>query len=83
MVEITLHLPRETEEKLRELALHRGQTLEAYLEQLAEQATRVAPASGVVSDEEFERLLEELPEGLSLPRLPADFSRADIYTEHD
>jgi predicted DNA-binding antitoxin AbrB/MazE fold protein len=32
---------------------------------------------------EFEHCLDKLSEGLtSLPGLPADFSRADIYAEH-
>jgi hypothetical protein len=37
-----------------------------------------------LSDEEIERLLDELSEGLDhLPPLPPDFSRADIYDDHD
>ncbi len=37
-----------------------------------------------LSLEEFDRLLDELSEGLPpLPPLPADFSRADIYEDHD
>jgi len=37
-----------------------------------------------LSLEEFERLLNELSEGLPpLPTLPADFNRADLYDEHD
>jgi hypothetical protein len=32
---------------------------------------------------EFERLLNELAAGPPLPVLPADFSRADIYDDHD
>ena len=34
-----------------------------------------------LSDEEFERLLDEL--ALDVPPLPPDFSRADIYLDHD
>ncbi|HQU42299.1 MAG TPA: hypothetical protein PK867_05780 [Pirellulales bacterium] len=33
--------------------------------------------------EEFDRLLDELSSGPALPHLPADFSRADIYADHD
>ena len=37
-----------------------------------------------LSDEEFEQLLDEVSEGLDdLPPLPPDFSRADIYDDHD
>jgi hypothetical protein len=37
-----------------------------------------------VSPAEFERLLDELSEGLtSIPTLPTDWSRADVYADHD
>ncbi len=39
--------------------------------------------SPLLSDEEFNQLLDELSEGPPLPPLPADFSRADIYADHD
>jgi hypothetical protein len=35
------------------------------------------------TDEEFDRSLDELASDATLPPLPADFSRADIYTDHD
>lgn len=35
----------------------------------------------MLSDEEFDRQLAEL--GADGPTLPADFSRADIYADHD
>lgn len=38
--------------------------------------------SASLSDEEFNRILDELPVD-DLPSLPADFSRADIYADHD
>src|SRR5689334_1909707 len=38
--------------------------------------------SPTLSDDEFELLLGELSSGPELPHLPADFSRADIYTDH-
>ena len=41
-----------------------------------------SPAESALSDEEFERLLAELASGPTLPHLPADFSRADVYTDH-
>jgi hypothetical protein len=40
------------------------------------------PAMAPVSDEEFERLLDEVSAGPTLPPLPRDFSRADIYGDH-
>jgi hypothetical protein len=37
----------------------------------------------VLSDDEFELLLNELAAGPTLPHLPADFSRADVNSDHD
>ena len=83
---VRLNLSPETERVLRQKAARSGQTLEAYLEAVAD---REARASDAVADQappdlsEFERGLDELPEGLPpLPTLPADFSRADVYGEH-
>ncbi|MGD9645422.1 MAG: hypothetical protein AB7U73_06895 [Pirellulales bacterium] len=36
-----------------------------------------------LSDDEFLRELDELASEDNLPSLPADFSRADIYADHD
>jgi hypothetical protein len=87
MTSVTLHFRAETEQALREKASRRGQTLEAYLEQLAERevgADAVATdPGGELTDPEFDRLLDELSDGPRLPHLPMDFSRADIYADHD
>ncbi|HJZ59054.1 MAG TPA: hypothetical protein VKE74_29185 [Gemmataceae bacterium] len=110
MPSITLQLPPDIERKLRDQAGQLGQTLEAYLQQLAEKAAgngtlpAAAPQDGDVhgppapddaadfpkyisrphlTDAEFERNLKELAAGGPLPRLPADFSRADLYDDHD
>jgi hypothetical protein len=87
MTSVTLHFRAETEQKLREKANRRGQSLETYLEQLAERevgADAVATDSGgELTDSEFDRLLDELSDGPQLPHLPMDFSRADIYSDHD
>jgi hypothetical protein len=87
MTAVTLHFRPETERKLREKAGCRELTLERYLEHLAE---RDAEAQALpteqerqVSDSEFDRLLDELSSGPRLPHLPVDFSRADIYSDHD
>lgn len=44
----------------------------------------IVPGTGQpeMSPEEFERLLDELALD-NVPPLPADFSRADIYLDHD
>jgi hypothetical protein len=90
MTHVTLQLRPETEQKLREKAGRHGQTLESYLQQLAEHDAGESNSTGPVgtsgpplSEAEFERLLDELSEGPTLPRLPGDFSRADIYADHD
>ena len=36
-----------------------------------------------LSDHQFNLLLDELTAGPKLPNLPADFSRAHIYADHD
>jgi hypothetical protein len=87
MTSVTLHLRPETERRLREKASRRAVTLEKYLEQLAErEAEADAPTADLapqLTDAEFDRLLDELSSGPRLPHLPGDFSRADIYSDHD
>jgi hypothetical protein len=95
---ITVQLASDTEKKLRQQAEQAGQTLELYLQQLTERAvvngtTEVTGAESkqeprYISDpnptgSEVERLLRQLAAGSPLPILPADFSRADIYDDHD
>lgn len=66
--------------KLRTQAAARQMPLDVYLEQFVEPRA----ANGHVSMAEYDKALEEL-DALPPPRssLPADFSRADIYAEHD
>jgi hypothetical protein len=88
-MKLSLDLVPETERRLRERATERGQSLEGFIEQLIERATldtsTPTPAELTpLSLEEFDRLLDEVSEGLPpLPPLPDDFSRADIYADHD
>lgn len=86
---VTVRLTPETEHCLREKAARQGQTLETYLEHLAEAEARpdngtalpLAPAPPLG---EFDRQLDEFSEGLpTLSPLPADFARADLYADHD
>ncbi|MBI3824154.1 MAG: hypothetical protein HY289_15915 [Planctomycetes bacterium] len=68
--------------KLRVQAAARRMPLDLYLEQFIEPDS--ATAGAAVSLEEFDRILDELaalPPGRG--SLPADFSRADIYADHD
>ena len=48
------------------------------------QIIKLQPGRKPVSVAQLERLLEELSAGLpNLPPLPHDFSRADLYDDHD
>lgn len=68
--------------KLRTQAAARRMPLDVYLEQFVEPDSTAA--SEAVSLEEFDRILDELAALLPGPgSLPADFSRADIYADHD
>ena len=57
--------------------------LNAYLEQFVQTAAH-ATAQDALSLTEFDRILDELAVGpTGVPSLPADFSRSDIYADHD
>ncbi len=57
--------------------------LEVYLRQFAVAGART-PTSIALSDAEFDSILDEMAEGSDeIPSLPSDFSRADIYADHD
>jgi len=69
-------------EKLRTQAAAKLMPLAAYLEQFVQPDQ--AAADQVASLAEFDRILDELaaqPTGAS--SLPPDFSRADVYANHD
>lgn len=91
MASVTLELPEETRRRLEEKAARKGQPLERFIRGVLEaEADRSgAPAADAtpVSEipfEEFERRLDALTEGMpAMPPLPNDFSRADIYDDHD
>lgn len=96
MSTITLQLPDETERRLRDRAERVGQPLETFLVKLAEKALQSVfeqeyTAAGepkyftrpLLTDEEFEQNLREIASGPVGKPLPMDFSRADIYDDHD
>jgi hypothetical protein len=63
---------------------NRRRKLFAQLAALDKQISKLAPSKPSPSPDELDRWLEELSAGLDhLPRLPADFSRADLYDDHD
>jgi hypothetical protein len=86
---VTLNLAPDTERRLRAKAAQLGQTLEGSLERLALEEAEPGngpgqPADPALALPDFDRHLEALSKGLPpLPPLPADFSRADSYADHD
>jgi hypothetical protein len=77
MVNVQLH--ESVAAALTSQASRQGLSLEEYLSQLAKGGT--VPAEPPLSAEELDRQLDHL--SLDVPPLPADFSRADIYLDHD
>lgn len=69
--------------RLQAQAMQRGLSFGAYLEQIVE-AQPAAPTNGNCSLAEFDSVLDELASmTIDGPSLPADFSRSDIYADHD
>jgi hypothetical protein len=83
---IQLKLADRTERMLKEKAARSGLTLEAYVARIVErEALSNDPETGQTPKDlnDLERGLDELLEDMpSVPTLPADFSRTDIYSEH-
>lgn len=80
---LTIDLSPEAESHLRNLAAQAGQTPEGYVRNLVEDSLAGTGIPALLSAAELDRLLDEFSEGLSLPSLPPDFSRADLYADHD
>ena len=87
---ISLNIDDKTIEKLSLLAAEQGMTLEGFLQSLAQQQSLVqqqslaqqgTEAKMVMTSEELENELKPLL--FHGPSLPSDFSRADIYADHD
>ena len=76
----SIELEEQTAEALRAQARARDLPLDSYLKQIATAATPLNATSTVPADD-FDRLLDALAG--DHPPLPAAFSRADIYNEHD
>jgi hypothetical protein len=76
-------LKPETIDKLAEKAQAEGLSLDAYLNTLLG-LLNDGTALSELSETEFEAVLDEFSRGSEhLPPLPPDFSRADIYSDHD
>jgi hypothetical protein len=80
---VTITLPPETEEKLRRRAAESGQTLEAYLQQLAERhasSGNVKPAHEPASERTFDQILAPVREGFAKSGL-TDEELTDLFEE--
>jgi hypothetical protein len=70
----------ETSERLTKKAQAEGLFLDAYLQCVLNERTALVE----MSEMEFEAFVEDFSRGSEhFPPLPPDFSRADIYTDHD
>ncbi len=73
----------ETAELLADRAKAQGLSVDSYLKLLLGISAQ-ANLFAKLSEEEFEAVLEALANGTeNVPPLPAHFSRADIYCDHD
>jgi len=80
---VSIQVEQQTVEALKAQAQARGMSLEAYLCSIADDGYPSCQPP-VVDMTEFDRWLDELSEGTEhLPSLPPDFSRADLYADHD
>jgi hypothetical protein len=73
----------ETVDRLAQKAQAEGLSLDAYLNALVGLLSE-GTALTEISEAEFEAFIEDFSKGSEqFPPLPPDFSRADIYTDHD
>lgn len=85
---VTISLSPQTEARLREQAALFGKDMSTLIRETLEEKFALSNATGIVNlqpAEDFDQALDEFfaanPE--RLPALPTDFSRADIYADHD
>jgi hypothetical protein len=83
MMTIHIEVAPDTAQMLQANAAARKISLDDYLRKLAK-ADSLTTSAPTITLEEFDRDMDELAAGLEgLPVLPQDFSRADIYADHD
>ena len=83
----TIRIDRVTAAALERKAAARGLSLQAYLQAIAGNGAEahVDRQNATAAAEDFDRTLDEffLQNPRKLPPLPADFSRVDLYPDHD
>lgn len=57
--------------------------VESFVAHLRSAGGRPTPTLPRPTDEQFDQALNELASGPPVPTLPADWSRADLYDDHD
>jgi hypothetical protein len=67
---------------LRSQAESRRMSLDSYLAQIVA-ANDQASANGSLTLDEFDKVLDDLAQSGATATLPADFSRSDIYADHN
>jgi len=78
----SIRVDRDTLDALTARAKARGVSLDVYLRELA--AEESPAAARELTEAEFDRWLDELSSGpVPASSLPPDFSRRDIYGDHD
>lgn len=77
-----IEIEQDTAERLAKKAKSTGISVDSLLNNLLD--TSDLTTRDAVTLEEFDRILDELAAGPEdIPPLPSDFSRADIYLDHD
>lgn len=77
-----IEVEQETADRLVKKAESTGISVDSLLKSLLDSADLTPPVA--VTLDELDRILDDLAAGPNdLPPLPADFSRADIYLDHD
>jgi hypothetical protein len=80
----TISVTFQTAELLQAKAAMHRLSLDEYLRRLAETDVALTSASPKPRLDEFDHDMDELAAGLEgLPMLAEDFSRADLYADHD
>lgn len=78
---IYVNIGMNTERLLRHHAQALGQPLESYLRRILEIGDMLPTDD--ISQASFNHMLDDLAAKPTLSALPADFSRADIYNDHN
>jgi len=77
----SLNIDDKTAESLRRRAFEAGMSLEDFVRHLLSREASIPVKQTRLTVEEFDSILDR--EATDTPGLPSNFSRADIYCDHD